>query len=631
MSGSTIGSVACDIEDSRANILALVGDLRKDCHYVINDHVQGQLTSTKILLHAIDENTFSMAVKVLTPYDNIAWDGFYDIDTGIIFELRDNLGNVARGDGSEVSAFDWGNIVYRNVRVENSVLNVTYGATRQVSNVVIDNGSTVTLTGWSFGNISNSRFSSSTIDLTNARVYLADFNVVASTVNANGYTAGNAINRHNITNSGLLNISSSSSSYGVADVTLEGSSIIHSGVSSGSVVGSKLRLVNNCNIYHNNGAGTCSLTNSTLDGGVGVTHSSATLTFTNVFATSLAVIEKTQGTGAFNAYRTAFNSSPNIRHYGDANMSFTNSEIAYTANVLMEAGSTCVMNFLSSYVAQSSRVYSYASSQGSLSLTTTNVLGQAYIYKYGTGTLSFGSSFLQNNPTLTHNGVGNLNFSSSTLTNQSILNHNTTGVSSDVVTDVHIHGRGGVNFLTSNTGVNRLQYMTISDFGYVGFTGTTTGCNIERTNVNSASRLTITNSQASCTLRYGSFTSYGQLTISTSTAGNSLSLYYLDVRANGRYNITAPTANYTGYHTSIGSNGTLSVSGSATLGRYINIYNTGRYNLNGGSSTRVWVAQNALTSGNFTHSRIYYNYHGTQTLTANNTNTGRDYFNNTLV
>ncbi|MGB2788235.1 MAG: hypothetical protein WBC13_02795, partial [Dokdonella sp.] len=98
MSNSKLPSITtCPAPMTRAALIALrdAGRLSKDCDYVITDHVQGRLVAgTTIHLQAVDASTLSENVSVKTTYDNIAWLGIYDIDTGLVTYLQDNLSNT---------------------------------------------------------------------------------------------------------------------------------------------------------------------------------------------------------------------------------------------------------------------------------------------------------------------------------------------------------------------------------------------------------------------------------------------------------------------------------------------------------------------------------------------------------
>lgn len=104
------------------------GNLNKDCHYVVTNYNRGTVGAATIILHAVDETTLGHGVQVKTAFDNVAWDGRFDIDTSRILELSDNLGNKVTGQ-EIVDTFPWGNTqVYDNIVDEGATLNYTTGA-----------------------------------------------------------------------------------------------------------------------------------------------------------------------------------------------------------------------------------------------------------------------------------------------------------------------------------------------------------------------------------------------------------------------------------------------------------------------------------------------------------------------
>lgn len=121
------------------------GGLSKDCHYIVTDYNRANVGSAEILLHAVNENSLSSTVMVKTGFDNIAWQGRYDIDANRLYHLADNVGNVVTGEAT-VDSFPWGVAnVYENTVFE-STLNYTSG--QFYDNQI--NSSTVTITAGVF-------------------------------------------------------------------------------------------------------------------------------------------------------------------------------------------------------------------------------------------------------------------------------------------------------------------------------------------------------------------------------------------------------------------------------------------------------------------------------------------------
>lgn len=133
---------------TRAAIQALSGSYDTRCHYVVTDYNDGnRLTSSiRILLHAVNGTTLSMGAEVSTPYDTTAWIGEYDIATGQLTKLQDNLGNIIHGPGA-VQRFDWGNTRYTHVSIEDdATLLTTIGqATYNIARLTVRQGSSYDL------------------------------------------------------------------------------------------------------------------------------------------------------------------------------------------------------------------------------------------------------------------------------------------------------------------------------------------------------------------------------------------------------------------------------------------------------------------------------------------------------
>lgn len=128
--------------------LATAGNLDMSCHYLIADASNGCLGDVIIELHPVSTDKLSSNVSVHTTHDVEAWQGTYDITSNTIETLQDNTGNFVRGDGqNEVNAFPWGNTAWRDVTVENAVVNVECDTTLQVWNTKFDKASNTDLRG----------------------------------------------------------------------------------------------------------------------------------------------------------------------------------------------------------------------------------------------------------------------------------------------------------------------------------------------------------------------------------------------------------------------------------------------------------------------------------------------------
>ena len=147
-----LGGTECPDPMTRAQLISLrnSSSLMKDCHYVITDYNRGNVGAAEIELHAVDENTLSMMVSVATTFDNVAWQGTYDIDVNRLESLHDNLGNDVYGQNS-VDGFPWGVTAVTENELREGILNYTTGTFRENR---IGSESTVNMIGGSAtGNI----------------------------------------------------------------------------------------------------------------------------------------------------------------------------------------------------------------------------------------------------------------------------------------------------------------------------------------------------------------------------------------------------------------------------------------------------------------------------------------------
>lgn len=194
----TAGST-CPAPMTRADLLTLrtLGQLDINCAYIITDHTQGNITSDKILLRAVDANTLSMNATVYVTGlqfnvpDDSGWKAIYDIDTNLLNEVWDNRGNHVKG-ATAVTAFPWGNTSFANNEILGTVLTVPYGQTTlsvSESSFQDSMGGGVNLTG-AAGLIFRSYWrGGGTLNLSNAtNVQITNSEFHGTTVNAVGHT-----------------------------------------------------------------------------------------------------------------------------------------------------------------------------------------------------------------------------------------------------------------------------------------------------------------------------------------------------------------------------------------------------------------------------------------------------------
>lgn len=116
---------------TRAAALALAAGagLRENCVVVVTDGPTigtASLTSpTEIELNPVSPTELGMPARVHTTFDTTAWTGIYDVVTGLLVRLEDNLGNIV-DDPTGVNiatAFPWGRAaVTRNIILGSATL-----------------------------------------------------------------------------------------------------------------------------------------------------------------------------------------------------------------------------------------------------------------------------------------------------------------------------------------------------------------------------------------------------------------------------------------------------------------------------------------------------------------------------
>ena len=114
---------------------AIAGNaLQPGATYEINDFVQGRIVAgAKVYVRATSVNQITSSCDVLTTYDPQPWRGVYNVNTNLLTQLTDNLGNTCKQENSIffscIEDFDWGNSCYTFCLNDNSYWLVDYGIT----------------------------------------------------------------------------------------------------------------------------------------------------------------------------------------------------------------------------------------------------------------------------------------------------------------------------------------------------------------------------------------------------------------------------------------------------------------------------------------------------------------------
>lgn len=108
--------------------------LEVGCSYTVTGYSRGCLVATEIVLTATAPNALSFDADILTPHDNLYWEGRYDIDTNRVVALHDNRGNIVEGRyGNEVDRFPWGQASVNANIIQNADVYFDCGTTAQIN------------------------------------------------------------------------------------------------------------------------------------------------------------------------------------------------------------------------------------------------------------------------------------------------------------------------------------------------------------------------------------------------------------------------------------------------------------------------------------------------------------------
>lgn len=587
------------VNTTRAQLLALrtAGNLRQSQHYLITDHVQGQLVAgTTILTHAVSNTELSQSVSVNTTYDNEGWFGIYDIDLAVVTELRDNRNNVVRGiNGTQVAQFDWGNTSYTNVTVDNATLTADIGNTAVKLNTTIEKGAVVNLTGFTGSIVGSTITAGSNIDLSGSNfswqnsifqtAFLNGLNYTGGGTSANNYISGGNINVSAMTgqftiNSSYMRTSTITSSGLTTALTISGSEIHSSSLSRS--VGANTVFIDRTNIVNNsivtNTTGTMTLVNSTLDNGSTVT--------TNTNATSVITLSG-----------TVVNQSQ-VTNSSAASTSLVNSHILNNSTVLQQNGSLVGMSLGSVQVHASNITRTSTATAGNFSLSNVKLSETSTITKGHTGGLTFTSSHLTAGTTISATS-GDRSYAFSSLDAASAgIGLTGTGAVTDNITGLSIDARGSF-IITCSGAANNITSANISGqsglIQYAGTTGGKTGSRLRAINGNIA----FNNSPNAANYLVIDATSGSVINFGDNTAADVFS----NVKASESSSITVALT-----------------PGTAATRQRIHAANGSSITLNAttGAINGMWAENGPIISNTGTHSNVVKKLSGTLTLNVGN-------------
>lgn len=627
--GGAAAGDTCPAPMTRAALIALrdAGQLNIQCHYIVTDHVQNRLIAgTYIELHATDASTLSMHVSVKTPYDNLAWEGRYDIDSGNVIELRDNLNNIAITTAA-VSDFDWGNPAIRQCRVEYSTWTVTYGSTIPMTRVRVLDGSTLNTTGMTGGYLQNVEVNKeSVVNLSNANLVLVDIVFEEATqLNASGFTAGGTgLQRSSFRDSSVLTLSAGAGAVSVLSSTFESvGTAIHG--SAGSFTIQNSYVGQSALIRHIGPSLSFTLSTSRVTGGnTDLTHQGGTVAVNySSFETYGRIIKPVAATGVLSMTYCHVNTGSYIQQQGVGPINMAGTTLTGTSLINVVAGADTSAGFVvnnSTLSNVSNITIAAASTAGPIAISDTHFSARAYAYKGGTGQLAVGSSTFQSSAYVQVNNSRGLSINYCTaMTGSRILSTAASPGVVDTATACTITDTGILLYAATGAVANQTSYSRITGLtGEISYNGTTTGNVVTRSTAdNGIFRLT------NNTVALTDIVDIGvrdQAVITIQNNGVAFSFRYNTAQSYGRINVTGKSTGGLVYGIDVQNNGAFNVSGATTDSLYCSVRN-GQINHNGGTLRDAHKRMGGiLTTGAFNHSNIIHEANASKTLTAANTN-----------
>ncbi|MFZ1491135.1 MAG: hypothetical protein WAS51_14450 [Ilumatobacteraceae bacterium] len=636
---------------TRADLITLrnTGGLSKDCDYVVTDHVQGRLVAgTTVHLQAVDGSTLSRHAIVKSTYDNIAWDGEYDIDTGLVYALEDNRNNRVIG-AAAVAAFDWGNTAYTDCTVEHSTWTATIGNTRPMTRVRVLDGATLNTSGMTSGSLTNVEVSK------------------ASSLNCSGMTGGSVVSTE-VSNQSNVTLQNGNLSLQYATIT-DNSSLTASGYTAGGTGVLRSRIAGGSSVTFGPGSGTVLMQNASVLDAASVSHTgTGSFTFSSSRATdSCSVVHSS--TGVFNASGCVIEGvSSTIQHtLGEGSLSMTGSKVGPYGRVLKTiAGALGALSL--NYCVIDTLGYVQQSGAGAMSMTGARVSGNSYVstqsgsnvssmtVNYSTltdssyvtasasataGTMSVSQCLLGSNAFIEKTGTGNISVASSSLFGTGrvqlagvrslaitgcflanigrVLSNASAGAG---VTDVMLYAScqdyAVVQFLASGAAPNAVRYSSARGLtANITFSGVNTGTEVSRMTVDNGNVTFSNNTAAFPNIVDIGVRDQGVLSVSGCSAAQDIR--YSTIGSYGRWNMTSRTVAAASYGIDVSVQGTFNQNGAASTALYVDVRH-GVITQNGGTLSNVSKSMGGtLTTGNFAHSNIQHHANTTKTLTAANT------------
>jgi hypothetical protein len=586
---------------TRAALITLrnAGGLSKDCDYVITDHVQGRLVAgTTIHLQAVNANTLAENVSVKTTYDNEAWHGLYNIDSGIVFYLADNFGNTVRGT-QDVTTFDWGNPNYQRNTINGCFITYTYGNTATVQYLNATNAS-IDLTGYA-GNISHLDVTGSTITLTGSSVRFFRCNFSYGTnANFTGTTDTGVLSRWSI-NASTLNFSGSTTNFtSLVNVRAHVASWSMTNVIGGVLSGSGLD-ISNSTLNFTDGIGTFTVSNnSTIESGSVINFSAGNLTINRTTVASGSTIQ----VGGDNTSTTFFSShikTFDLVNNGAGNLQFLSADVSSGTALNVAAGSSCALTFRNTKLSDSSDITIAATAIGN-AITFNNCTIGANQSVSVTGTRSLtASDCVMNSSTLTLSGSGAVTdtLSDSTMNSDANITLSNSGAANSIAT-MTILGEFSTFSVSGTSGSGTYNRMALL-YGRYNETNVPTAKSIVVARIENTGTINMLDAPAGYQLVNVTVGQNAVLNINKTGIGDSR---YINI-IRGTLNITGTAGTVDDVLIETGGTGIVNINGGTVSGLSKKMSST--LTINGGTQSNIhhWTTVSKTTSANNTNAVDY--------------------------
>ena len=587
--------------------------------YEITDHVQWQLVAwTTVTLLATWPSELSHDARVNTTYDNTSRFGLYDVDTALVYHLRDNRGNdVTDTTGVQIANFDWANVnVNGNIIKQNAQRIKNIWSTAPINRNIFRQTAIVDTTGF-VGQLFDNIFQTNTqVNFTNANgtwrtnewrngaIFMASWYTWAWDNYYNEFDSGN-INFANKTwlvilrNNELANVwlnMAWASQFSLQQSNLIQESITQNGGSWTTAI-SYLTSRFGGSITHT-GAGNMSITSTENNGWIQLQSTwSLTINFCRLEASTTI---RNSGTATMIVQRSTFD--------GVGSQAYTDPASATTVTI-----SDATVEWASLI-----RVIGATANAGTLTVQSWCYLGSnSYIYKRHTGSLTVWQCFLTQSAGIDIQS-GDCNYTTSRF---NARNGTMTGTATGAVTvtfnDTECSARGSIVFSWAYTWPNFIQFCTVKGLsGLMRIIGTSANQNIQRTDCYEW-QFTVNNCSAAMTHDLNSIDRVGTITMTWLTVNKQIS--YCVVWAGCSMNIAGTVAWWltrltTSTNSYINVSWTCGSITSASAEMWWIVFNGGATHTN---VLHKWSG--ILTTNNFNTASVIHISSNNRNMTANNT------------